>query len=51
MFSFSVFAFAGNEGEIKTVEIKTSAVCGMCKKVIEKRVSLMPGVKSCVLNM
>lgn len=51
IFGTCMIAFAGNGGELKTVEIKTSAVCGMCKKVIEKRLSLISGVKSCDLDL
>jgi mercuric ion binding protein len=35
----------------ETVKIKTSAECDMCKKRIEKEVSLMKGVKKAELNL
>ncbi|RIJ42574.1 heavy-metal-associated domain-containing protein [Pontibacter oryzae] len=35
----------------QTVEIKTSAVCGMCKKTLEKAMAYEKGVKSSSLNV
>lgn len=38
-------------GNTKTVEIKTSAVCGMCKKTLEKAMAYEKGVKSSTLDV
>lgn len=34
----------------ETVEIKTSAICGMCKEKIEKEISFTKGIKKATLN-
>ncbi|MCS7018286.1 MAG: heavy metal-associated domain-containing protein [Cytophagales bacterium] len=39
------------QADTETVTIKTSAQCEMCKKRIEKGMSLEKGVKSAVLNL
>jgi len=43
-------AFAQNSGK-QYVEIKTSAVCGMCKGTIETAVENVEGVKSASLDV
>lgn len=42
-------SFAG--GGLKTIEIKTSSQCDMCKETIEKKMAFEKGVKSAVLNV
>lgn len=39
------------QSDTETITIKTSSQCEMCKKRIEKRMSLEKGVKSAVLNL
>lgn len=50
---FMLFAFtdtSAQKGE-ETVKFKTSAKCGMCKKRIEKDLSLTKGVNEAKLNL
>ena len=46
---FSTSAFAG--GKLKTIQIKTSSQCDMCKETIEKKMAFEKGVKSAVLDV
>ncbi len=39
-----------NENNLETVEIQTSAVCGMCKERLEHDMAFEKGVKSVELN-
>lgn len=48
LLSLSVQAQTKNE---KSIQIKTSAVCGMCKATIEKAVASETGVKSSSLDL
>lgn len=43
--------FAQNKNEEKKVEIKTSAICGMCKSTIEKALSKEAGVTQSKLDV
>ncbi|WP_448530427.1 heavy-metal-associated domain-containing protein [Raineya sp.] len=47
----AIFAFAQETADLQEVQIKTSAVCGMCKKKIEKDLSYEKGVVSADLNV
>ncbi len=47
-FLFSGFAYAQSE---KEVEIKTSAICKMCKERIERNLGLSKGVKESNLDL
>lgn len=47
----SVFAQTKNEKKTEKVEIKTSAVCGMCKSTIEKALSKEEGVDKSKLDV
>ncbi len=47
----AIFAFAQEATDLQEVQIKTSAVCGMCKKKIEKDLSYEKGVVSADLNV
>lgn len=38
------------DSKTETVEIKTSAICGMCKDRLEKNIAFEKGVKSVTLN-
>jgi periplasmic mercuric ion binding protein len=38
-------------GEPKTIKIKTSAVCGMCKRKIEKNLAFEKGVEEATLDL
>ena len=38
------------DGKTEKVEIKTSAICGMCKDRLEKNIAFEKGVKSVTLN-
>ncbi|PCJ85576.1 MAG: MerP protein [Flavobacteriales bacterium] len=49
MVGFAISASAQKKTE--SIEIKTSAQCGMCKKKIEDNVSFAKGVKTAVLDM
>jgi periplasmic mercuric ion binding protein len=42
---------AANSNKPETIQIKTSAVCNMCKNTIEKDLSFEKGVKSAVLDV
>lgn len=42
--------FAQNKGEDKKIEIKTSAICGMCKSTIGKALSKEVGVITSTLD-
>lgn len=44
------FAFLAN-AQIKTVAIKTSAICEMCKETLERDLSFEKGVKSVNLDL
>ncbi|PKQ68260.1 heavy-metal-associated domain-containing protein [Raineya orbicola] len=46
-----MLAFAQEASDLQEVQIKTSAVCGMCKKKIEKDLSYEKGVVSADLNV
>jgi copper chaperone CopZ len=46
----AAYAFAV-QAQIKTVEIKTSAICEMCKKTLEKDLTFEKGVKSVNLDV
>jgi periplasmic mercuric ion binding protein len=50
MFFATLSAQAQTSNE-KTVQIKTSAVCGMCKKKIEKTMATEKGVNSSTLDV
>ncbi len=43
--------FAQNNNENKKIEIKTSAVCGMCKATINKALSKVDGVQEKKLDL
>ncbi len=45
----SSYVFA--QADTETITIKTSSKCEMCKKRIEKGMSLKKGVKSAILNL
>lgn len=45
------FAQNKNEKKVEKIEIKTSAVCGMCKTTIEKALSKEEGVSKSKLNV
>lgn len=46
------FAFAANaQSKVKTVSIKTSAICDMCKETLEKDLTFEKGVKSVNLDL
>ncbi len=47
VFSFSVFA----KEDPKTVKLKTSAVCGMCKRKIEKNLAYETGIQEVNLDV
>lgn len=47
MFSFSVFA----KEDPQTVKLKTSAVCGMCKRKIEKNLAYETGIQEVNLDV
>ena len=47
----SSFASFGQRKKLDTIEIKTSAVCGMCKERIEVCLAYEKGVKSSVLDV
>lgn len=52
MVLFLVVSFdATAAGKYKKVEIKTSAVCGMCKNRIEKNLSKETGIKKATLDV
>lgn len=46
----AVLAFAA-QAQVKTVEIKTSAICEMCKETLERDLTFEKGVKSVNLNV
>jgi copper chaperone CopZ len=49
---FIVFSIAASAAEIvKTIEIKTSAICEMCQERIEKAVKELDGIKSANLTV
>lgn len=48
---FSMTAFAQSSKKYGEVEVKTSAICKMCKERIERDLSLTKGVKSADLNL
>ncbi|MGB9770472.1 MAG: heavy-metal-associated domain-containing protein [Candidatus Kapaibacteriota bacterium] len=48
-FAFSI-AFSQNQNQ-KTAEIKTSAVCEMCKERIEKKLTKVDGIESANLDV
>jgi len=47
---WSIASF-GQQKKVDTVQIKTSAVCGMCKERIESCLAFEKGVKSSVLDV
>lgn len=47
LFSFSAYAQSGEQ----TIQVKTSAVCSMCKKTLEKAMAYEKGVKSSNLHV
>jgi copper chaperone CopZ len=49
--TFSVFAQQETKKKTETIEIRTSAVCGMCKDKIETALNGTKGVKYATLNM
>ncbi len=54
MFVFSFFGFAAHAQQAASsaeVQIKTSAICGMCKKRIERDLGLSKGIESASLNL
>jgi mercuric ion binding protein len=48
--SFMAFAFVAH-AQTEKVEIKTSAICGMCKDAIEEDLAFEKGVKNSVLDL
>jgi cation transport ATPase len=46
----SVFAQGDKKKKTETVEIQTSAICGMCKERLEKNLAFEKGVKAVELN-
>src|SRR5690606_16058198 len=46
----AIFAFAA-QAQVKTVGIKTSAICEMCKENLEKDLTFEKGVKSVHLDL
>jgi periplasmic mercuric ion binding protein len=48
---FATLSVQAQNGNEKTVQIKTSAVCGMCKKSIEKAMAYEKGVKASTLDV
>lgn len=55
LITLSIGAFAqqkdSTNNEIQTIEIKTSAVCDMCKETLEKAMAYEKGVKESNLNV
>jgi periplasmic mercuric ion binding protein len=53
LFAFFAINFSGAfaQDKIKTDSVKTSAVCEMCKKTIEKAVKKLDGIQSCNLDV
>ena len=49
--TFNVFAEENDSSNIKEIEIKTTAQCGMCKERIEKAVNKLSGVENAVLDV
>ena len=49
--SVGTTVFAQELKKVETVEIKTSAVCGMCKNTIETELFKMAGIKSASLDV
>ncbi|MDW8295655.1 MAG: heavy metal-associated domain-containing protein [Raineya sp.] len=47
----AIWGFAQESADLQEVQIKTSAICGMCKKKIEKDLSYEKGVVSADLNV
>jgi periplasmic mercuric ion binding protein len=53
-FSFLVFndsALAQDGGKSQQIQIKTSSVCDMCKKTIEKAMAYEKGIETAVLDV
>ncbi len=48
---FSLFAQGDKKKKTETVEIQTSAICGMCKERLEKNLAFEKGVKAVELNV
>lgn len=48
---FTTLSAQAQNGNEKTVQIKTSAVCGMCKKSLEKAMAYEKGVKNSTLDV
>tara|TARA_R110002020_G_scaffold419404_2_gene628627 strand:- start:1083 stop:1442 length:360 start_codon:yes stop_codon:yes gene_type:complete len=49
-FFIAAFAFAA-QAQVKTIGIKTSAICEMCKETLEKDLTFEKGVKSVNLDL
>ena len=49
--SIGVTAFTQELKKVETIEIKTSAVCGMCKNTIETALFKIGGIKSASLDV
>jgi len=47
---FSIHAQSDKNKKTETVEIHTSAICGMCKERLEKNLAFEKGVKAVELN-
>lgn len=47
----SVGVYAAEKTKAEVVTIKTSAICGSCKKRIEKVLLATPGVEEAILNL
>jgi cation transport ATPase len=50
MMGMQVNVFAQKKSKVKEVKIKTSAVCGMCKKRIESNIKFEKGVRALELD-
>jgi copper chaperone CopZ len=48
---FLAFSLFASPPKTQTVKFKTSAICGMCKKTIERNLYLEKGVKSAELDL
>ncbi|WP_018478421.1 heavy-metal-associated domain-containing protein [Pontibacter roseus] len=48
---FTTLSVQAQNGNEKTIQIKTSAVCDMCKKSLEKAMAYEKGVKSSTLDV
>lgn len=50
IFAFVAFGVAAN-AQTEKVEIKTSAICGMCKNTIERDLTFEKGIKTAELDL